>query len=78
LSRAAACERATAERVFAIDRAVSVFLSARGMQRVPFDRHEADFEFAVGDRGVKVCSVMAEFISAKVCQMRRSDATYRR
>lgn len=42
---------------------------------MPFDLHEAGFEFVVGDRAVKVCSVIAEFISAKVCQMRRSDAT---
>ena len=50
-------------------------VTAHGMRNVVWDLHDRDFEFLVDGTSYRVNSVLAEFLSPKVCKMRRSDAT---
>ena len=45
------------------------------MGNVVWDLHDRDFEFVVDGTSYRVNSVLAEFLSPKVCKMRRADAT---
>lgn len=67
---------AIASRAEQLEETVEVRLSSRGLENVPFELHEKDFEFVVGKEHIGVSSFVAEFLSPKICRLRRSDAAF--
>ena len=51
-------------------------LSSRGLRIVPMNLHEGDFEFIVDDKSYKCNTILAEFISPKVCSLRLTDPSF--
>jgi hypothetical protein len=54
---------------------IPVCLSAKGLANVLFSNWEHDFTFIVGDREYRCPSFIAEFLSPRVCTLRRDDCT---
>lgn len=49
--------------------------SSKGLSHIPMDLHDEIFEFHVGQASYKCNMIVAEFLSPKICNLRRADPT---
>ena len=54
---------------------VEMKLSSQGLRNIRLDLHEMDFEFLVGKKSYKCNSLLAEYLSPKICRLRSSDVS---
>ena len=57
---------------------VDLKLSSKGFQNFPFELHEGDFEFVIGNQIYKCNSIVAEFLSPKISKLRILDPSFSR
>ena len=57
---------------------VDLKLSSNGFKNFPFELHEGDFEFIVGNQIYKCNSIVAEFLSPKISKLRSLDPSFSR
>jgi hypothetical protein len=55
--------------------ALSLSLSARGLAKLPASIYTNDFTFIVGGRKYQCPSVVADFLSPRLCRLRQSDSS---
>jgi hypothetical protein len=56
-------------------KAVRAALSAKGLSLIPLNNHENDLTFSIGEREYVCLLLIAEFLSPRLCELRRSDST---
>ena len=57
---------------------VDLKLSSKGFKKIPFELHEGDFEFIIGDQTYNCNSIVAEFLSPKISKLRNLDPSFSR